>query len=209
MNVFRAITPIFLAMTLAAEAAPPRFAVVRVKDIYASLPSTAILQQDIKNERDAMMKGQRAEELRKILAELQSLQAQISETGQKDKTASEKLMRTFELKRQEAHTLQQDFENYRLEQDKVINRKMVAGMRKSLDRIVAASKKLAKERGYDTVFDGSGSTNTGLEFILYSKNSPDLTADVEAVLKDTEPPAPTPAPQTTPANATSGEGHID
>ena len=189
MNPFKAIPLTLLATVLTATAAP-RFALVRVKDLYTALPSTAALQQQIKSERDAIMKNQRAEQLRKIIGELQALQAQLSDkTKQLDEATNRKLARTYEIKRQEAQTLQQEFENFKTEQEKLINRKMVEGMRASLDRISKVSAQVSKERGYDAVFDSSGDTNTGVPFVLFSKNASDLTADVQAALKDSEPAA--------------------
>ena len=161
MNSFKAIPLILLATVLTAAAAP-RFALVRVKDLYTSLPSTTALQQQIKSERDSIMRDQRAEQLRKIIGELQALQAQLSDkTNPLDEATNRKLARTYEIKRQEAQTLQQEFENFKTEQEKLINRKMVEGMRASLDRIAKMSSQISKERGYDVVFDGSGDTNTG------------------------------------------------
>jgi Skp family chaperone for outer membrane proteins len=194
MNPFQAISITFLATALTAAAAP-RFAVIRVKDIYTSLPATVAIQQQIKDEQAAIMKDQRAEQLRKIIAELQSLQTQLSDKNSPlDEATNRKLARTYEIKRQEAQTLQQEFENFKAEQEKLINRKMVAGMRASLDRIAAVSQKISKERGYDAVFDSSGSTNTGVPFVLFNKNAPDLTADIQAALKDSEPTAPAAKP---------------
>ena len=40
-----------------------------------------------------------------------------------DETDTRKLARNYELKRQEAQTLQKEFENFRTEQEKEINRK--------------------------------------------------------------------------------------
>ncbi len=191
MHPLKTISLALLATAAIASAAPPRFALVRVKDIYASLPSTFVLQIEMKKERDDIMKDQRADELRKIIAELQVLQGQLADkTNPPDEESGKKLARTYEIKRQEAHTLQQEFENFKAEQEKAINKKMVANMRKSLDRITSASTKLAKERGFDSVFDSSGSTNTGVPFVLYSKNAPDLTDDVQSILKPGEPPMP-------------------
>jgi Skp family chaperone for outer membrane proteins len=183
-----------IAMTLAATAitatAAPRVALVRVKDIYAGLQSTADLQKEIKAERDLIMKDQRAEVLRKTIAELQSLQTRLSDKNNPlDDATSKKLARSYEIKRQEAQTLQKEFESYRTEQEKQINRKMVTGMRTSLDKIMETANRLAKEQGYDMVFDSSGNTNTGVAFVLYQKKSPDLTDDVKAALKDSAPPA--------------------
>lgn len=204
MNRLQAIAMTLAATALTASAAP-RFALIRVKDIYAGLPSTAALQQEIKNERDLIMKDQRAEELRKIIAELQSLQTRLSDKNNPlDEATSRKLARSYEIKRQEAQTLQKEFESFRTEQEKQINRKMVTGMRASLDKIMETSRKVAKEKGYDLVFDSSGNTNTGVAFVLYQKTSPDLTGDVKAALQDAAPAPAAAAPATTtPKPATS------
>lgn len=172
-----------LAATALIAAAAPRVALVRVKDIYANLESTRALEKEIKAEREQIMKDQRAEELRRTITELQGLQTTLSDKDKPlDEAAARKLARSFEIKRQEAHTLQKEFENFRTGQEKRINRKMVAAMRASLDKIAETSRKLAKEQGYDMVFDSSGHTNTGLAFILYQKESPDLTDAVTAAL---------------------------
>ena len=196
MNSIQAISMTLLVSALTASAAP-RFALVRVKDIYSGLPSTTTFQQQLKQERDDIMKDQRAEQLRKAIGGLQALQAQLADKDNPlDEATHRQLSRTFEIKRQEAQTLQQDFESFKAEQEKAINRKMVAGMRASLDRIAKVSRQIAKERGYDSVFDSSGNTNTGVPFVLFSKNAPDLTADIQAALKDGEAPTPPPAAKT-------------
>ncbi len=186
MKFLRVIPLLLIALALTAGAAP-RFALVRVKDIYSALPSTVTLQEQIKKEREAIMKNERAEQLRKIISELQTLQSQLSNKEKPlDEASSKVVARNYEIKRQEALTLQQEFEGFQAEQEKAINKKMVAGMRKSLDEIAQVSAKIAKERGYDTVFDSSGNTNTGVPFVLFSKNAPDITSDIQAALKDLE-----------------------
>ncbi len=186
MNPLKATIFTLLATAISVNAAP-RFALVRVRDIYVALPSTTRMQQEIKKERDEIMKDERAEQLRKIITELQTLQGQLSDkTNPLDEATNRKLARTYEIKRQEAQTLQQEFENFKTENEKTINKKMVAGMRASLERIVKTSNKVAKEKGFDTVFDSSGNTNTGIPFVLYSKKATDLTEDVQAALKDSE-----------------------
>lgn len=176
----------FVATALTATASP-RLALVRVKDLYAGLPSTIELQEEIKRERGEIMQDPRAEELRKIITELQDLQARLSD--KKNPPAEEvgrKLARSYEIKRQEAQTLQKDFEGFRSEREKEINRKMVARMRASLDQIMETSRRIASEQGYDLVLDGSGNSNTGVAFVLYHKDSPDLTDHVKAALQDKE-----------------------
>lgn len=173
-----------LWLSLAAfAAAAPKFAVVRVTDIYRDLPSTAAMQKDIQAQREAILRNKRAESLRAIIGEMQMLQSQLQ--AKKDDPESDtmkKLIRDFEIKRQEAETLRREFEDFRAEEDKRINREMVEAMRASLDRINAAAEQIAKERNLDGVFDTSGNSNTGVPFVLYSGDAPDLTEDVVGLL---------------------------
>jgi Skp family chaperone for outer membrane proteins len=182
-----------ILMTLAATAlmasAAPRVALVRVKDIYSNLESTKKLQAEIKTERDQIMNDRRAGELRRTIAELQGLQTTLADKeNQLDEETSRKLARSFEIKRQEAQTLQREFESFRTEQEKQINRRMVAAMRASLDKIMETSRKVAADQGYDLVLDSSGHTNTGVAFILYRKDSPDLTDAVNSALTGSSDP---------------------
>lgn len=187
MNLLKA-TVLILMISVITASATPRFVLVRVKDIFTTLPSTTRLQTEVKSERDAITKNERANQLRKIIAELQTLQAQLSDKANPiDEATSKKLSRTYEIKRQEARTLQEDYESYKSETEKTINKKMVINMRASLDRIVKISNKIAKEKGFVTVIDSSGSTNTGVPFVLYSKNAPDITEEVQAAIQDSDP----------------------
>ena len=178
------VTLLWLALALVSSAAP-KFAVVRVTDIYRELPSTASLQKDIQTQRDAILTNKRAEQLRVIIGELQALQAQLqARKNELDSEGGRKLIRDFEIKRQEAETLRQEFEEFRATEDKRINGEMVARMRGSLDRISAAAQQIAKERNLEGVFDTSGNTNTGLPFVLYAADAVDLSEDVIGLLAE-------------------------
>jgi Skp family chaperone for outer membrane proteins len=184
MKNFFAVALGLIFSCIAANAAP-RIALVRVTDTYRDLPSTAELQTKVREEKEAVLQDERAEELRRVIAELQVLQAQLQDkSAPPDDETSRNLARDYEIKRQEAQTLQEEFENFRQDRNKDINARMVKSMRDSLDLIVGISTKLAREQGYDGVFDASGNTNTGVPFILFSKNAPDLTDEVKAALKD-------------------------
>lgn len=200
MNRFSIIAIILSVGMLGSASAAPRVAVVRVKDIYTGLPATAALALEMKTEREKITKDQRAVDLRRIIGELQELQARLSDKKNPlDEEAGRKLARSYELKLQEAKTFQQEFENYKDEQEKQISRKEVAGMRASLNKIMEVARKISKERGYDLVLESSGNTNTGLPFILYIKNVTDLTDDVKAAIKDASPAPVQPAAQSMPA----------
>jgi Skp family chaperone for outer membrane proteins len=92
------------------------------------------------------------------------------------------------MKRQEKGTLEHDFEQFRREREKEINRRMIAAMRESLDRILEVAGRTARVHGCALVIDSSGNTNTGVPFILHQKNARDLTDAVKTALgKDVLP----------------------
>jgi outer membrane protein len=170
---------------VAISAAAPKFAVVRVTDIYRQLPSTAATQKDIQAQRAAILHNKRAEQFRAIISEMQLLQGQLqTKKDDPDTEMVKKLVRDFEVKRQEAETLRQEFEEFRADEDKRINKAMVGAMRASLEKISAAAQQIAKERNLDGVFDTSGNSNTGVPFVLYSAGSVDLTDDVVGLLAE-------------------------
>jgi Skp family chaperone for outer membrane proteins len=186
---------LLLAATMLEASASPRIALVRVTDIYAGLESTAKLEQQVKLERDAILSDERAANLRRVIDELKALQARLSDKNKPlDEEGARQLARTYELRRQEAQTLQREFEGFRAEREREINRKMVSGMRASLDRIHETARRVAGEHDCDLVLDSSGHTNTGAPFILYQKDTPDLTVAVKAALEDSETTAESPAP---------------
>ena len=116
-----AVLALILAASTLSVSAGPLVAVVRVRDIYAALPATEDLQNQVKQERDAILRDPRAEELRRIIAELQTLQARLSDKKNPlDDASALKLARQYELTRQEAQTLQRDFESFRAEREKDI-----------------------------------------------------------------------------------------
>ncbi len=190
---FLAAILLTLLTCLPGLAAAPRFALVRVTEIYRDLPSTAAVQKKVKAERDALLQDERANMLRKTISELQAIQARLQDkTNPPGEEARLKLGRDYELKRQEAQTLQREYETFSAEQTKRINRMMVEAMRDALNRIHETSGRLAEQEGFDGVFDSSGETNTGVPFILYSKDAPDLTDKVKAALANSQADTPTP-----------------
>jgi Skp family chaperone for outer membrane proteins len=188
--------------SLPAVAAPP-LALVDVKFIYNELPSTTLLQKEISARKDALLLDRRAEELRKVISEMQAIESQLQDkTAGLTEDAKRELARSYESKRQIAKTMQQEFERFRAEQVKIINKEMVTAMRAALNRISDTAANLGRDRGFQAVLDRSGETNTGVPFVLYAKNPIDLTADVLSIVMASEPPTPpattseTPAPNT-------------
>lgn len=178
-----AVTALMLVTSFTALAAPPKVATVRVADVFRQLDTTVKANETLQAKRDAIKKDKRQIALDEILADLELRSKKLSEGGATiDQETRKKLEREFLLKRQEAKSLQDDFESFRNEKNREINAEMVAGMRSRLDLIQTTAEKIAKEEGYDWVFDSSGQTNTGVPLVLYAKNPNDLTDRVLAAL---------------------------
>jgi Skp family chaperone for outer membrane proteins len=199
---FLGIAVLFVTLHLNLLAAP-KIAVVRVRDIYIEQPATKDAQEKARKAKEAVLLDPRAEELREGIDTLRELQKKISNPDkQPSNEEARKLAREFEIKRLETRTLQEDFEKFRAEREKEINTEMVAEMRAILNRISALTQRTARERGYDLVLDSSGNSNSSVPFVLYAKDSPDLTDDVLAAMKDDEASrnnTPSTAPEPTPA----------
>ncbi|WP_411828082.1 OmpH family outer membrane protein [Luteolibacter sp. AS25] len=191
MKFFVTLAWLGLTSALLAES---KFAVVRITDIYRDLPSTAEMQRNIKEQKEGVMLDKRAELLRTTIQSLQSLQVELQENkDQLDTENGKKMVRAYEIKRQEAQTLQEEFERFRTDEDKRINKEMVEAMRSSLERINAAAQQIAEEQNYTGVVDISGNSNTGVPFVLYvSEEQKDISDEVidllgEKAIGDEEP----------------------
>lgn len=168
---------------LAVSGAAPKFAVVRVTDIYQNLPSTVAMLKDIKAQQAAIPDNKRNVDFLASLRELKALEATLNaKRGELESEDGKLLTRNFEIKRQGALTLKKEYDEFKVEEEKRINKAMVQAIRSSLNRITAAAAQIAKERNFDGVLDTSGSSNTGLPVVLYVRNAVDISEDVIELL---------------------------
>lgn len=177
--------------------AAPIAVTVKVRDIYVKLPSSVILDREVGEERNKIMKDVRANQLRTLLNELRELQSQLTDAKKPlDEVTNREVARKYEIKRMEAQNIKQEFESFRAEQEVKINKELVRRMKALLVKIAQASEDVAKEKGYEMLFDISGLTNSGMPFMLFNKDTPDITEDVLARLMLKEPAMPeTKAPE--------------
>lgn len=76
MKIFRVALLCSLVVSFSSASADQRFALVKIRKIYVELPSTALLEIEIGQDRNNIIKDQRAEQLREMLAELQVLRGE-------------------------------------------------------------------------------------------------------------------------------------
>jgi Skp family chaperone for outer membrane proteins len=177
--------PVFLVwLSLAtASLAAPKFAVVRVSDIYQSLPSTAAMLKDVNMRRAAIPGNKRNVDFLASLDELRAMETQLKAMrAELDTEAGKALIRSFELKRQESLSLKEEYDSFLAVEQKRINKDLVDRMRGTLNRITEAVNQIAKERNLEGVFDITGKTNTGVPFVLYVRDAEDISDDVLGLL---------------------------
>jgi outer membrane protein len=183
----------------AAEANPPRVAVVRISDVFKQLEATARATEATNARKAEINSDSRLTTYRELSADLQLRWKALNEKQPTiDPETRKRLSREYVIKLQEANSLREDFESFRTERTREIDSEAVADMKLRLNAIRETAEKLAKEEGFDWVLDASGNTNTGVPLLLYAKNANDLTDRVLAALGSAEAPAPAtqPAPAT-------------
>lgn len=192
-----------LALLLLVSPVPaqaPRIAVVRVADIHRQLEATTRANELLKAKREEIQRDPRLARWNEMYADLELRRKQLQSTTAKiDPEARLKLEREFAIKSREANALRADFESFSTAKDREINAEMVAGMKQRLRLILDTADKIARDNGYDWVFDSSGISNTGVPLLLYAKNAEDLTERVAASLAAPTSPAPATQTQNNPA----------
>lgn len=174
---------LWLALGAAGHAAP-KVAMVRVGAIYQSLDATQSVLDEVEAEEETIRSDERIQAYRKSLEELGRLQGRLAEAGSEPEAVRERLRRDFLLKRQEAVSLRREAQSFREKRRREINEERVRKMKEILTRIHRAAEKVGREKGYDWVIDSSGKTNTGLPFVLYSRESDDITSLVRDALAE-------------------------
>ena len=166
--------------------ASPKIAVVRISDVYRGLDSTVALNEEVRVERASVDHDARKKALNGARAELQDLYKRLLKATEEggDPDQRERMERAYVMKTQEAMTLQREFVDFRDRRLEEINGRMVRRMEASLAKIRTVAAEVGAEQGYDWVLDSTGNTNTGLPFVLYAKDPPDLTDAVVAALAE-------------------------
>ena len=180
----------FLLLALAAGLAFPvaGFADIKVGTVdmnraFKEYNKTKDAEKMINEARDAAKKefDDRADSYKKALEELNKLQLQLDAPAlsadaktQKGKERDEKVANIKNMERE-----LKDFQTTRERQLQEQMKRMLEGLVKEITDIVVDR---VKTNGTDFVFDKSGTSLSGVPFLLYSKDSVDFTSDVITTL---------------------------
>ena len=165
-----------------APAAPLKIGIVDMGRIYMEYQKTKDNEAELEKDK-AEAKGEVEKRLKKfesLRKEFDALQKSV-EGGNVSATARQKAEKEAQQKTMEMQSLRQDVEEFARRRQAQIADKL-GRMRKDiladLHKFVAEK---SKAEGYDLVFDKSGRSPTGVEFLLFSKDAIDFTDDL---LKD-------------------------
>jgi len=183
---------------LVLQAAPgeSRFALVRFDEITNELAGFRIANEAMEAELKKIPSDPRNVQLQQVLKELDGVLGQLHDaaTGP-DRDMKMELAVKAEGLRQEAEALRQDFAAFEAKEVKKIKRRMLDTILALQEQIKQAAVKVAKDRGFDCLFEIKGNSNTSLPVLIYVKTPSDITGDVLAILKAAESPEPEKPPQ--------------
>jgi Skp family chaperone for outer membrane proteins len=116
------------------------------------------------------------DELTRAVAEAKKLPRQT------DPATREEIMAKVESLKLETESLHADLTEFEKRENLRIKRKALAEIESIEARVQAVVVRIAKERGFDCVFEVQGRSNSSLPCIIYAKNPADITDDVLAAL---------------------------
>jgi hypothetical protein len=136
------------------------------------------------------------EEIKNLNLEGRKIMLDYQMRGNKDDTGPEAdRVREYRKRRNLAESQLQaltlEYQDYQKEQTQQINQEMARSYRSILNQLTALAKQYAAERGFDVLYDISGSSHVGLPPLLYVKPgvATDLTADLRKMVEAQKLPA--------------------
>jgi Skp family chaperone for outer membrane proteins len=176
-----------------------RFAVVRFEEVTKKLPAFIGINTWMDAEIRKISQDPRSVQFQKMLDELTRAVAEARKLPRQTEPATrEEVMAKVESLKLETESLHADLTEFEKRENLRIKRKALTEIEAIEARVQAVVVRIAKERGFDCVFEVQGRSNSSLPCIIYAKNPLDITEDVLAALMAEEKA--TAADGTTPAN---------
>ena len=135
--------------------------------------------------RKALLRDPRPETLKLLEVELGDLRGKIQDPASEERRRQQDYQR-FLVKHHEYSTLKSEHERDHSAKLKILNESMVVVTRKLLNDIRIVVRKIAREEGFDHVFEIGGKTSSQLPSLLYIRDATDLTARVIEELNRTQ-----------------------
>lgn len=184
MSILRSLI-VFFCLSLATYAAPKIASVdlVKVIKVYhkAETDRDELLQM-----RNALEEDKRTLLLKKRQAPLEDAIAKLQrDTFEPDQ--QEELVIGAKSARQAYREILAEWESWRANEIKKINKEFVNRSRATLDMITKISQEVGEELGYNWVIDPNGSTSSQMPVVLYVRDTTDITDAVLTVVNKDAP----------------------
>ncbi len=165
------------ALSSPLEAARPRIATIDMAKAFESYHLTHAERNRVQEARKALLRDPRPETLKLLQVELGDLKGRIQDPGGEEKQRQQDYQR-FLVKHHEYSTLKSEHEKDRSAKLKILNESMVVVTRKLLNDIRTVIHKIAREEGFDHVFEIGGKSSSQLPSLIYIRDATDLTVRV-------------------------------
>ena len=159
------------------KAGKPALATIDMAKAFESYHLTHAERNRVQEARKALLRDPRPETLKLLQVELGDLKGRIQDPGGEEKQRQQDYQR-FLVKHHEYSTLKSEHERDRSAKLKILNESMVVVTRKLLNDIRTVVRKIAREEGFDHVFEIGGKTSSQLPSLIYIRDATDLTVRV-------------------------------
>ena len=154
-----------------------KIATVDMQELFKHHPLSVEAGKELNLERARVQKdnNERAERIRGLETQLNSLQKQIEDTTLNE-AKRKALFKDWQMRQQEGVAMERERVEFHRRRMQAINERMVVRMKEILGAIREVVAEQAKRDGYDHLLDSSGLSTSQLPILLYSKDATDITA---------------------------------
>ncbi len=189
----------FCAAAPAAHA--QKIATVDMNKVFSGYYKTKDAENKINDAREVAKKelDERMESHKVMLDEINQLNKDIDNPAL-SATAKSDRQKKREDKIGQVRQLEQEIQEFKNSREKQLQEQAVRMRNTIVEEIMKVVNDRVKSDNYDMVFDKSGQSLNGVQFVLYSQENMDFSDDVITALNKTRPstPAATPAPSRRP-----------
>ncbi len=189
----------FCAAAPAAHA--QKIATVDMNKVFSGYYKTKDAENKINDAREVAKKelDERMESHKVMLDEINQLNKDIDNPAL-SATAKSDRQKKREDKIGQVRQLEQEIQEFKNSREKQLQEQAVRMRNQIVEEIMKVVSDHVKDKHYDMVFDKSGQSLNGVQFVLYSQENMDFSDDVITALNKTRPstPAATPAPSRRP-----------
>ena len=154
-----------------------KIATVDMQELFKQHPLSVEAGKELNLEGARVQKdnNERAERIRGLETQLNSLQKQIEDTTLNE-AKRKALFKDWQMRQQEGVAMERERVEFHRRRMQAINERMVVRMKEILGAIREVVAEQAKRDGYDHVLDSSGLSTSQVPILLYSKDATDITA---------------------------------